>query len=134
MIARDNKGAYVGRDGRLFKATFSTGELRPIAFEARVKAGLEKVVEATGPGNVGLVFAHGGVIGEACRQAADSRRFAFVMNDNCSLTRLVRFANGRWLLRSFNDTAHLAGSSPAQGGSAMVHAAASGSDDRQEMD
>ena len=100
------------------------------AFEARVKAGLEKVVEATGPGNVGLVFAHGGVIGEACRQAADSRRFAFVMNDNCSLTRLVRFASGHWLLRSFNDTAHLDASSPAEGGSAMVRAAASGSDDR----
>ena len=37
VIAPDNKGAYVGRDGRLFKATFSTGALRPIAFEARVK-------------------------------------------------------------------------------------------------
>jgi probable phosphoglycerate mutase len=101
------------------------------AFAARVRTGLEKVIDATGPGNVGLAFCHGGVIGEACRQATDSRPFAFVMNDNCSLTRLVRFANGRWLLRSFNDTAHLAGSSSPEAGSAMVHAAASGSDHRQ---
>jgi probable phosphoglycerate mutase len=76
---------------------------------ARVKAGLEKVARATGPGKVGVVFCHGGVIGEACRQATGSRPFAFVMNDNCSLTRLVRFADGRWLLRSFNDTSHLNG-------------------------
>jgi 2,3-bisphosphoglycerate-dependent phosphoglycerate mutase len=75
----------------------------------RVKAGLEKAVAATGPGKVGVVFCHGGVIGEACRQATGSQAFAFVMNDNCSLTRLVRFADGRWLLRSFNDTSHLNG-------------------------
>jgi probable phosphoglycerate mutase len=76
---------------------------------ARVRAGIDKVVEATGPGRVGLVFAHGGVIGEVCRQATDSRPFAFIHSDNCSLTRLVRFADGRWLLRSFNDTSHLDG-------------------------
>jgi 2,3-bisphosphoglycerate-dependent phosphoglycerate mutase len=101
------------------------------AFAARVRAGLEKVSAATGPGNVAAVFAHGGVIGEACRQATGSEAFAFVINDNCAITRLVRFANGRWLLRSFNDTAHLAASSRADGGSPMVQAAASGTDDRQ---
>lgn len=76
---------------------------------ARVQAGLEKVVAATGPGKVALVIAHGGVIGEACRQATSSRPFAFVHSDNCSITRLVRFADGRWLLLAFNDTAHLDG-------------------------
>jgi probable phosphoglycerate mutase len=101
------------------------------AFAGRVRAGLDKVVAATGPGKVGVVFAHGGVIGEACRQVTGSERFAFVINDNCAITRLVRFANGRWLLRSFNDTCHLAPSSAADGASAMVQAAASGSDARQ---
>lgn len=100
-------------------------------FAVRVRAGLEKVVAATGPGNVAAVFAHGGVIGEACRQATGSEPFAFVINDNCAISRLVRFANGRWLLRSFNDTSHLATSSRPAGGSPMVQAAASGSDDRQ---
>jgi hypothetical protein len=38
---------------------------------------------------------------------AVSRPFAFIQVDNASITRLVRFANGHWLLRSFNETAHL---------------------------
>ena len=37
---------------------------------------------------------HGGVIGEVCRQATDSRPFAFVHSDNGSLTRLVVLAGG----------------------------------------
>lgn len=76
-------------------------------FAARVRTGAEKVVAATGPGRVAVAFVHGGVIGEVCRQATHSRPFAFVHSDNCSITRLVRFADGRWLLRSFNDTTHL---------------------------
>jgi 2,3-bisphosphoglycerate-dependent phosphoglycerate mutase len=78
-------------------------------FADRVRAGIDRVVEATGPGKVALVVAHGGVIGEVCRQATRSRPFAFVHSDNCSITRLVRFGDGRWLLRSFNDTSHLNG-------------------------
>jgi probable phosphoglycerate mutase len=80
-----------------------TGE----SLAARVKAGIDKVVAATGAGKVAVVFVHGGIIGEVCRQATNSRPFAFVHSDNCSITRLVRFADGRWLLRSFNDTSHL---------------------------
>jgi len=75
----------------------------------RVRTGIDKVVEQTGRGKVALVFIHGGIIGEICRQATSSRPFAFVHSDNCSITRLVRFADGRWLLRSFNDTSHLGG-------------------------
>jgi len=101
------------------------------SFAARVKQGLDKVIEATGPGGVAVVVAHGGVIGEACRRATGSEPFAFVINDNCAITRLVRFANGRWLLRSFNDTSHLAPSSSRDGGSAMGQAAALVADDRQ---
>lgn len=77
-------------------------------FAARVRAGLESVVDAVGPGAVACAVVHGGVIGELARQATLSRPFAFVHADNCSITRLVVFAEGRWLLRSFNDTAHLA--------------------------
>jgi probable phosphoglycerate mutase len=72
-----------------------------------VRAGLLSVVEAVGPGVVACAVVHGGVIGELARQATGSRPFAFVHADNCSITRLVVFAGGRWLLRSFNDTAHL---------------------------
>jgi 2,3-bisphosphoglycerate-dependent phosphoglycerate mutase len=76
-------------------------------FSERVRRGLAHVVEATGADASSLVVAHGGVIGEICRQATGARRFAFVHNDNCSISRLVVMPDGRKLLRSFNDTAHL---------------------------
>ena len=75
---------------------------------ARVRAGIEVVVASAGPGGVVAAVLHGGIIGEICRQATDSRPFAFVHSDNGSLTRLIVFGPDRWLLRSFNDTAHLA--------------------------
>jgi probable phosphoglycerate mutase len=77
------------------------------AFGRRVRTGLESVVEAVGPGAVAAAVVHGGVIGELSRQATSSRPFAFVHSDNASITRLVVLPGGRWLLRSFNDVAHL---------------------------
>ena len=77
------------------------------ALSARVRAGVEGIVAATGPGRTAAAVVHGGVIGEICRQATESRPFAFIHADNGSLTRLVVLGDGRWLLRSFNDTAHL---------------------------
>ncbi len=74
----------------------------------RVRAGVERIVDATGPDAVAVAIAHGGVIGELCRQATDSRPFAFVHMDNGSVSRLVVHASGRWMLRSFNETSHLA--------------------------
>jgi probable phosphoglycerate mutase len=76
-------------------------------FAERVRAGLAKVTEAVGPGATAVAVVHGGVIGELARQATRSRPFAFVHADNASITRLVVFADGRQLLRSFNDVAHL---------------------------
>lgn len=78
------------------------------SFALRVRAGIEAVLEGAGPDATVAAIVHGGVIGEVCRQATDSRPFAFVHSDNGSLTRLVVLPGGRWLLRSFNDTAHLA--------------------------
>jgi 2,3-bisphosphoglycerate-dependent phosphoglycerate mutase len=77
------------------------------ALAGRVRAGIDAVVAAAGPGVTVAAVVHGGVIGEACRQATESRPFAFVHSDNGSLTRLVVLDGGPWLLRSFNDTAHL---------------------------
>jgi probable phosphoglycerate mutase len=75
---------------------------------ARVRASVERIVAETGPDAVAAAVVHGAVIGELCRQATDSRPFAFVHADNGSLSRLVVLADGRWQLRSFNDTSHLA--------------------------
>jgi probable phosphoglycerate mutase len=77
------------------------------SLSARVRAGVERIVAETGPDATAAAVVHGAVIGELCRQATDSRPFAFVHSDNGSISRLVVHANGRWLLRSFNDTAHL---------------------------
>jgi probable phosphoglycerate mutase len=74
----------------------------------RVRVGVERIVEETGPDAVAVAVGHGGVIGEICRQATTSRPFAFVHMDNGSVSRLVVHANGRWMLRSFNETSHLA--------------------------
>jgi 2,3-bisphosphoglycerate-dependent phosphoglycerate mutase len=73
----------------------------------RVRAGVQRVAELTGPDRVAVAVAHGGVIGEACRQATNSRPFAFVHSDNCSITRIIVGADGRLLLRGFNDVCHL---------------------------
>jgi 2,3-bisphosphoglycerate-dependent phosphoglycerate mutase len=78
------------------------------ALAQRVHAGVEAVVALAGPDVRVAAIVHGGVIGEACRQATASRPFAFVHSDNGSLTRLIVLPDGAWLLRSFNDTAHLA--------------------------
>jgi probable phosphoglycerate mutase len=78
-------------------------------FGRRLRAGIEAIVAAVEPGAVAAAVVHGGVIGELCRQATGSRPFAFVHADNGSISRLVVFGDGRWLLRSFNDIAHLNG-------------------------
>ncbi len=79
----------------------------PESLTARVRAGLEHVVDETGPDAVAVAFVHGGVIGEACRIATDSRPFAFVHADNASLTRIVIQPGEKWTLLRFNDVSHL---------------------------
>ncbi len=76
-------------------------------FSARVTAGVERIVAAVGPETSAVAVVHGAVIGQLCRQATNSRPFAFVHSDNCSVSRLVVHGDGRWLLRSFNDISHL---------------------------
>ena len=77
------------------------------ALAQRVRAGIQAVVALAGPDTHVAAIVHGGVIGEICRQATGSRPFAFVHADNGSLTRLIVLPDDGWLLRSFNDTAHL---------------------------
>ncbi len=76
-------------------------------FGPRITAGVEEIVARVGPGRAAVAVLHGAVIGQLCRQATDSRPFAFVHADNGSVSRLIVNADGRWLLRSFNDISHL---------------------------
>ena len=79
------------------------------AFAQRTAAGLARMVEGAEPGASVAAVVHGGVIGELCRQASDSRPFAFVHADNGSLSRLVLLPEGHWWVRSFNEGGHLRG-------------------------
>jgi probable phosphoglycerate mutase len=76
-------------------------------FAERIKRGMEQVAGDVGPDTSGVVFLHAGVIAEICRQATGSTGFAFLYAENCSISRVLRLASGRWALRSFNDTSHL---------------------------
>ena len=78
-------------------------------FAERTRAGVDAIVEQVPAGATVAAVVHGGVIGELCRQATGSRAFAFTHADNCSITRLIVFPDGRWWLRSFNEGGHLPG-------------------------
>jgi probable phosphoglycerate mutase len=79
------------------------------SFAQRCRAGLLRVVDGTGPARRAAAVVHGGVIGELCRQATGAPPLTFVHAENTSISRIVVFGDGRWLLRAFNDTAHLGG-------------------------
>ena len=83
------------------------------ALATRVRRAAEQVAAAVGPGAAAVVVTHGGVIAELCRQATGSEPFAFLRVDNASITRIVVEVGGGWLLRSYNDTTHLAAAAAA---------------------
>ena len=87
------------------------------AFMGRVRAAAGRIVAAH-PDQRVAVFTHGGVIGALLIQAVGGGRpFAFVGSDNGSISHLVAIPPNRgipagegevrWVLRRFNDTAHL---------------------------
>jgi probable phosphoglycerate mutase len=74
-------------------------------FSGRVRAAIGRLA-ADHPGERVAAFTHGGVICQALAIAAGSRPFAFLGADNASISRLL-VIDGRWIVRGFNDTAHL---------------------------
>jgi probable phosphoglycerate mutase len=84
------------------------GAESPESIRTRVRAALDRLLVAH-PGQSVAVFTHGGIIGEICAQVTEAGRpFAFLGAANASVTHIVSL-KGRWLLRRFNDTSHLAG-------------------------
>ena len=75
------------------------------AFASRVRAAVERLARAH-RGHRLAVFTHGGVIAQVLAMASGSRPFAFLTADNASISRLV-VTGERWVVRGFNDTAHL---------------------------
>ncbi len=75
------------------------------AFAARIEGAIKRIAAAHPDQRVAVVV-HGGVIGQALALATGSRPFAFLGADNGSISRLV-VTPQRWILRGYNDTAHL---------------------------
>ena len=87
------------------------GAERSAEFAARVRDAVGQVAAAH-VGQRVAVFTHGGVIGQVLALASGSRPFAFVTADNGSISRIV-VSGDRWIVRGFNDTAHLEAAPPA---------------------
>ncbi len=75
------------------------------SFASRVRSAISRLADRHRDQRI-AVFTHGGVIGQALSLAARSRPFAFTGSDNASISRLV-VQDDRWIIGSFNDTAHL---------------------------
>jgi probable phosphoglycerate mutase len=73
--------------------------------EQRVRSAVTRIASAH-PDQRVVVFSHGGVIAQVMAIAAGSRPFAFGGADNGSISQVVVTAE-RWIVRRFNDTAHL---------------------------
>ncbi len=74
-------------------------------FGGRLHAAMERMATAH-PGGRVVVFSHGAAIGEIVSQASGSTPFAFLNADNASISRIV-VTPERWIVRGYNDTAHL---------------------------
>ena len=79
-------------------------ESRPV-FGGRLRRAVERIA-TDHPGGRVIVFSHGAAIGEILAQATDSSPFAFMGPDNASISKIV-VTPQRWILRGYNDIAHL---------------------------
>jgi probable phosphoglycerate mutase len=75
------------------------------AFRERVRRAITAIAQRHGDQTV-AVFAHGGTIGEILAVATGSEAFAFTGSDNGSISQVV-VVGDRWVVRRYNDTAHL---------------------------
>jgi probable phosphoglycerate mutase len=77
------------------------------ALRTRVRGAIVAIAERHADQCV-AVFSHGGVIATILSEATGSRPFAFLGADNGSISHIV-ITPERWIVRRFNDTAHLNG-------------------------
>ena len=75
------------------------------ALSSRVRGVIGRLAAAHPDGRV-VAFTHGGIIGEVLRLASGATPFAFVGSENGSISQVV-VVGPRWIVRRFNDTAHL---------------------------
>jgi probable phosphoglycerate mutase len=126
IVEPDLREVFLGEwEGALFRK--HTSEMHPLAvkmaaeqrwdvipgaestedFLTRVRRGITRIAEAH-PNQRVAVVVHGGVIGMIMATATGAQNFAFVGADNASISEIV-VVGDRWIVRRFNDTAHLGG-------------------------
>lgn len=71
----------------------------------RIRSGMGRIAAAH-PDEMVAVFTHGGVIGRIMAEVTGSRSLAFAGAANGSISEIVALPD-TWVLRCFNDTAHL---------------------------
>jgi probable phosphoglycerate mutase len=74
-------------------------------FDARVWGAFQRIVAAH-PDQLVMVISHGGVIAHLLHRVSESRRFAFSVTDNASISEVVAGPD-RIVLRRYNDVSHL---------------------------
>src|SRR5690606_8615999 len=74
-------------------------------FASRVRRAITRIAAAHADQTV-VVVSHGGVIGQVLGDAVAARGFAFTGSDNGAISHVV-VTPDRWILRCYNDTAHL---------------------------
>jgi probable phosphoglycerate mutase len=74
-------------------------------FARRVRGAVDRVAGAH-PDQAVAVVTHGGVIGQILAEAAGIGGFTFTGSDNAAISHVV-VAGDRWIIRRYNDTAHL---------------------------
>jgi probable phosphoglycerate mutase len=74
-------------------------------FGGRLRRAIGRIAD-THPGGLVVVFSHGAAIGEIIAQASGAEPFSFINADNTSISKLV-VTPERWIVRGYNDTAHL---------------------------
>ena len=76
-------------------------------FRRRVRAAVGRI-HAAHPDQRVAIFTHGGVIGRILADASGARAFAFNGSDNGAISHVVVLGD-RWVVRRYNDGAHLEG-------------------------
>jgi len=124
IVEPDLREVYLGEwEGAAFRK--HTSEMHPVAvqmateqrwdvipgaettdsFQTRIRRGISRIAGAH-PNQRVAVVVHGGVIGMIMAAATGAQNFAFVGADNASISEIV-VVGERWIVRRFNDTAHL---------------------------
>lgn len=75
------------------------------AVGARVREGIGRIAAAH-PDELVVAVVHGGIVGNVLAQATGATQLAFSGADNGSISEIVVIGD-RWVVRRFNDTAHL---------------------------